>query len=139
MKPELPDGAICFLDANIFYYHFVQSGEIFDRCTDLLLRAQNARITAFSSAHVIAEAIHKIMIAEAAARFSLGRAGLVSWLQRNPQRVTELGEFSAAAQEIAAMTITTVALDAGLLVEASNISRTTGLLTNDAAVLAVMR
>ena len=55
MLLSIPDGDSCFLDANIFYYHFVETPPFSDVCTDLLERIAVGRIHGFSSIHVIAE------------------------------------------------------------------------------------
>src|SRR5690242_466675 len=86
MALDLPDGSACFIDANIFYYHFVETPRYSDLCTDFLARVSLGRITAFTSVHAIADAVHKIMVTEVAAHFSLNRAGLVTWLQNHPGR-----------------------------------------------------
>ena len=83
MPLNVPTAAGCFLDANILYYHYVE----------LLARAARGDVRAAVSAHVLAEAVHKVMLAEAAARFGLGRAGLVNWLQHHRSRIVELDEF----------------------------------------------
>jgi hypothetical protein len=45
-------------------------------CSALLEGVERGKISGYTSAHVISEAIHKIMLAEAAARFALNRVGL---------------------------------------------------------------
>jgi predicted nucleic acid-binding protein len=101
MPLEMPDGAACFVDANILYYHFVETPPFSNACTALLESVAIGRIIGYTAIHVISEAIHKVMLAEAAAKFGLDRAGLVNWLQRHRDRITELSEFHQAARELA--------------------------------------
>lgn len=72
----MPDSTVCFIDANIFYYHFVETPPFSQPSTACLERVASGAITGYSSVHVLAEAIHKIMLAEAAATFGLNCAGL---------------------------------------------------------------
>lgn len=134
-----PDGTACFLDANIFYYHFVESGQLSERCTELLARAATGAISTYTSTHLLAEAMHMVMIAEAAARFALTRTSLVNWLQANRPRIGELSEFREAAREMAAIPVQCVPLTAAVLPRAAGIAKDLCLLTNDAITVALMR
>jgi predicted nucleic acid-binding protein len=139
MPLNLPDGISCFVDANIFYYHFVETPPVSDSSTAFLQRVAEGGIIAYSSTHVLAEAIHKIMLAEAASRFDLNRAGLVNWLQKSQERIRELAEFQDAARELEAMKLVCLPVDVPLLVQAAECSRQMGLLTNDAIIVALMQ
>ena len=57
MPLDLPDGADCFIDANIFYYHFVETPPFSQASTTFLNRVAAGAITGYSSVHVLAEAI----------------------------------------------------------------------------------
>jgi predicted nucleic acid-binding protein len=83
--------------------------------------------------------VHKIMLAEAAAAFSLDRAGLVNWLQRHRNRITELHQFREAADELLAVGMSVVPADGALLQEGARLSVEVGLLTNDALILALIQ
>lgn len=52
MALDLPDGATCFVDANIFYYHFVETPPFSDACSDFLQRAADGAIMAYTWVHV---------------------------------------------------------------------------------------
>jgi predicted nucleic acid-binding protein len=138
MPLDLPDGAACFVDANIFYYHFVETVPFSDPCTDFLKRVAKAEVKGYASAHVLAEAIHKVMLAEAAERFALNRAGLANWLQHHQDRIAELSQFRQAAEEFT-LGLHVLPIDGTLLVEAAQVSIQTGLLTNDAITVALLR
>ncbi len=140
MPLSLPDGTACFIDANIFYYHFVETPVVHEPCSLFLDRIAQGRLLGYTSTHVLAEAIHKIMMAELSIRFNLTRAGLVQWLQRHPSRIAELTEFRAAASEIDAMGIPILATDdTALLRSATECSARYHLLTNDAIIIALMQ
>jgi predicted nucleic acid-binding protein len=135
----MPDGAACFIDANILYYHFVEVSPLSTTCTAFLDRVALGFIVGFTSTHVISEAMHKIMLAEAAAKFGLNRAGLVNWLQHHQNRIEELSEFRQAARELAGTGLNLLPIDIALFDEAAAQSAQHGLLTNDALVVALIR
>jgi predicted nucleic acid-binding protein len=82
MPLDLPDGGKCFVDANIFYYHLVDTPPLSDPCTTFLERAANGTIEVYTSLPILADAVHKVLLTEAAMKFGQNRAGLVNWLQR---------------------------------------------------------
>jgi predicted nucleic acid-binding protein len=139
MPLTLAAAARCFIDANIFYYHAVETPPLSEPCSDLLRRVARGEVVGFTSVHVLAEAVHKAMLAEAAARFALTRTGLVGWLQRNPHRIAELHVFRELAAEFGRMALSVLAPDLALLEEAANVSASSHLLTNDATVIALMQ
>lgn len=138
MPLTIPDGEACFVDANILYYHVVDTPPMSEACSDLLERIAKGAITGMTSTHVIAEAVHKVMVAEAAAKFSLSRAGLVNWLQNHRQRIQELQQFREACDEFLKLGLTVLAPDSSLLTDAATISQRLGLLTNDSLIVAMM-
>jgi predicted nucleic acid-binding protein len=40
MLRDVPDGTHCFIDANIFYYHLVETPPLSDDCSDFLKRLE---------------------------------------------------------------------------------------------------
>ncbi len=139
MPLDLPDGGRCFVDANIFYYHFVDTPPLSNPCTAFLERAANGTIEVWTSSHVLADAVHKVMLAEAAMKLRQNRTGLVNWLQRNQHRIAELSDFRQAANHLASMALVLLPSDVALIEEAAGLSWQFGLLTNDALVVALMR
>jgi len=139
MPLNMPDGAACFIDANILYYHFVETPPLSQACTLFLERVAAGAIAGYSSVHVLAEAAHKIMLAEAAASFNLNRAGLVNWLQHHRDHITRLHQFQQAVDEFLDMNLSMLIADPTILREAARLPRERGLLTNDATVLALIR
>lgn len=139
MPLDLPDGGRCFVDTNIFYYHFVNTPPLSNPCTTFMECALNGTIELYTSLHILADAVHKVMLAEAAMRFARDRAGLVNWLQRNQHRIAELSEFREAASELRGMVLSLLPADVALLEEGTTLSAQLGLLTNDALIVALMR
>ena len=139
MPLDLPDGDRCFVNANIFYYHFVNTPPLSNPCTTFLERVANGTIEVYTSLHIFSEAVHKVMLTEAETRFGRNRAGLANWLQRNQHRISELSDFRQAAASLARMSLVLLPVNAALIVEAATLSAQCGLLTNDALIVALMR
>lgn len=83
--------------------------------------------------------MHKVMLAEAAAHFSLSRSSLVNWLQSNRRRIGELREFPQIVEELAFMPAACLPMAPGILRRAAAIAIELSLLTNDAISIALMR
>jgi predicted nucleic acid-binding protein len=139
MLRNIPNGAQCFVDANIFYYHFVDTPPFSDECSDFLERIERSDVAGFTSTVAIAEATHKVMIMEAATLHSLNRAGLVPHLKRHPDLLSTLTHHKlvAATARRIGLHIETITLD--LLESAAEISSQLCLLTNDSITIAVMK
>ncbi|MGH9768023.1 MAG: hypothetical protein ACREAB_11360 [Blastocatellia bacterium] len=61
---DIPDNVACFIDATIFYYHLVNTPPLSDDCSDLLARFGAGTIKGVTSTVALAEATHKVMLAE---------------------------------------------------------------------------
>jgi predicted nucleic acid-binding protein len=139
MPLEPPAWDKCFVDANILYYYFVETPPLSEPCTNFLERVAKGEIVACASIHILSEAVHKVVLAEAAANFGLNRAGLVNWLQNHRDRIAELTEFRQAAAELMRMNLRLLPTEAALLEEAAELSAQLRLLTNDATIVALMK
>jgi predicted nucleic acid-binding protein len=61
MLPNIKSGKKIFVDPNIFVYHFLG---VNDSATDFIQRCEQREIIAYTSSIVIAEVLHRLMIAE---------------------------------------------------------------------------
>jgi predicted nucleic acid-binding protein len=138
MLPSLPPGAPCFVDSNIFVYHFVELGEVSTACRAFLGQVQRLQVDASTAGACLADAIHRVMAIEAQERFHLG-GGAVAWLQRHRDSVRELSGFLEAARPINGLRLRLLPTDARIIQDAAEISAQHGLLTNDAVIVALMR
>ncbi|MGH9832740.1 MAG: CHAT domain-containing protein [Blastocatellia bacterium] len=76
MLSNMPPGTRCFVDANIFYYSLVSTPPLTAECVGFLKRVERGELTAVTSSAAVAEAIHKVMLAEAVQLHGLNRQGL---------------------------------------------------------------
>jgi predicted nucleic acid-binding protein len=85
MALDLPNGARCFVDANIFYYAFTEDPSFSGSCQRFLERVETGELLAHTTLQTLADAVHKTMLVEAAARSGQQRPGLIGWLNKHPE------------------------------------------------------
>lgn len=135
---DIPDGATCFLDAMIFYYHLVNTPPLSDDCSDLLIRIGSGAIDGLTSTVALAEATHKVMLAEIVRKHSVTPQGLISRIKKHPDLLDNLTEHQQVTALAQALKITIVPITIDLLRRGAELSPQMRLLTNDSLTLAVM-
>ncbi len=137
MLRDMPAGTRCFIDANIFYYHLVETPPLSEDCSDLLERVERGEVIAFTSAVAVAEATHKVMLAEAVARHGLSRQGLAHRLQRERHLIGTLSEHTKVASLLRRLAVHVESVTLPVLERAAGVSTQFELLTNDALTVAI--
>jgi predicted nucleic acid-binding protein len=125
-----------FIDANIFVYHF---NGISLECKHLLSRCSQEIIDGYTSAFVVAEVIHRLMIAEALRKSLIRAKNPVKQLKNHPEIVTQLSDYTADVSKIHTMNITILEFDRKAIEVSADIRQKEGLLTNDSLILAMMK
>src|SRR5207249_6397252 len=92
----LAAGDSVFLDANTFIYHYGPDPALGPACSQLLQRIENQELTGFTSVHLLAEVVHKLMTIEASALFGWPMAGMANRLRRHPAEVQRLSAYRVA-------------------------------------------
>lgn len=138
MLSDIPPGTHCFIDANIFYYHLVETPPLSEECSGFFERVEKQEVIASTSSVAVAEAIHKVMLADAVAQHGLDRTGLAHRLQRQRQHISTLHEHAKVVALIRALAIHVEPVTLVTLERAAAISTKFQLLTNDALTIAVM-
>lgn len=136
---DLPAGAAVFLDANVFIHHFEPNAAYGPASTVLLERIENHEIDGVTTTHIASEVAHRLMTIEAMQTFGWKSAGIAVRLRNHPAQVQTLKRFRQAVQEIPRFGVQILTIDPSSLDIAAGISQQTGLLHNDAIVVAVMR
>ena len=136
---DLTTGDTIFLDANTFVYHFGPDPALGPPCSQLLLRIENQELMGYTSLHLLGEVAHKLMTIEAHAVFAWPLAGMANRLRRHPAEVQRLTAFRRAIEQVNASRVQVLPLSLPLLLAATAICQQTGLLINDALVVAVMQ
>ncbi len=92
-----------------------------------------------TSIHLLGEMAHKLMTIEANARFGWPFAGMANRLRRHPGEVQRLTAYRQASIQISQSRIQVLAIPVGVFVAATAICQQTGLLINDALIIAIMQ
>jgi predicted nucleic acid-binding protein len=134
----IPDGVVCYLDATIFYYHLVDAPALSDDCSDLLKRIELGRVHGVTSSVAIAEATHKVMLADVVRQHGVDHQGLIARLKRHPELLDGLTNHHQVVATVRSLRLPVEAITLGLLTRGAELSIQRRLLTNDALTLAVM-
>ena len=138
MLTTIPDGVVCYLDATIFYYHLVDAPALSDDCSDLLTRIERGRVHGVTSSVAIAEATHKVILAEVVQRHGVNHRGLIARLKRHPELLDGLTNHYRVTATVRSLHLPVEAITLDLLARGADLSSQKRLLTNDALTLAVM-
>jgi predicted nucleic acid-binding protein len=102
-------------------------------------RIERHETLGFTSTHILTEVSHRIMTIEAIAIHGWPPAAIAPRLRRHPALVQQLTGFQQAIDDILQSKIQVLPIPIPLIASAVRISRQTGLLSNDALIVAVMR
>jgi predicted nucleic acid-binding protein len=136
---DIPTGAAVFLDANVLVYASTSHPAYGAACERLLDRIEHQDIQGFTSAHVLADVVHRLMTIEASDRFGWPAQGIANRLRRHPNEVQQLVVPRRAIDEINAARVGVLPVTVQHVSRAVDLSRQLGLLTGDALIVAVMQ
>jgi predicted nucleic acid-binding protein len=136
---DLVAGDAVFLDANTFVYHFAPDPRWSGPCGQLLQRVQNQEIEGHTSAAILSEVAQRLMTIEARTRHGWTAGKVLQRLKQNPHIVQTLTNSEAAVASIIGSRVHIFPVDSALVVAATAVSRQTGLLSNDALMVALMQ
>src|SRR5438309_1983565 len=135
---DLSAGESTFLDANTLVYHFGPHPVFGPACNQLLKRIEIGDIAGFTSTAVLSELAHRLMTFEASARFGWP-SKVVDRLKQNPAAVGQLSLFRQAVAKVPQLGVRVLTIAEPLVEAAAAVSQQTGLLSNDALIVAVMQ
>ena len=133
---DLRDGDRVFIDANIFIYHF--GGRSLE-CKALLERCARRELLGYTSTPVLAEVLHRRMVAEAIAQGLVTARTAVRKLGETPEIVKQLTQYQEDVRKISHMHLTILPLTLAIVQASAAVRTGEGLLTNDSFVIAFMR
>jgi predicted nucleic acid-binding protein len=136
---DLAVGSPVFLDANTLIYHFTADPVFGPSCNQFVQQIYQQQLSGFTSTHVLSEVAHRLMTIEAINAFGWPAAGIARRLRQHPVQVQQLMVFRHAIEEVPRLNIQILIIPPGLLTSAAAISQQTGLLSNDALIVAVMQ
>ena len=133
---ELLDGHSVFIDANIFIYHF---GGHSPQCKAFLECCARRELLGYTSTPVLAEVLHRLMVAEAIMKGLVTAKTAVRKLGETPDLVKQLTQYQDDVNKISQMNITILALTSEIVQTSAEVRTSEGVLTNDSLVVASMR
>lgn len=139
MPLDIPDGAECFVDANILHYALVPTFETSSSCLSFLDRAVEGLISLSVSAQTLCDVLHKVMTSEVAEITGRNRAGIVGYLKKHPNIIKQLVKYPQTVSRLDIVPMRVLSVDQSLVDSVPQIAQTHSLLTNDAMIVALMR
>lgn len=131
----LPNGSLVFIDANIFIYHFTATSS---SCHQFLSLCASGMLHGITSLPVLLEVAHRLMIIEAQQKQMVRGSNPGQKLARSPALVKRLHLYEEWTLAIPRMGIEVEEATFEDLLLSMRMRQTTGLLTLDALILAVM-
>ena len=136
---DLEDGSSIFIDANIFIYHFSRESKLNPACSDFLERAELGKINGFTSASVVQEVTHRMMIIEAIAFLTGIKArDMVKYLKAHPDIIKKLVTHQIIPGKIASFNLEIISLEIDTIERSQHMKMRYGFLSNDALTLQIM-
>jgi predicted nucleic acid-binding protein len=136
---QLLTGQSVFLDANVLVFHF-QPHPVFGPPTQhLVARIEQQDLLGYTSTHVLSELVHRLMIIEASGLPGWGTAAVKLRLQKHPTVVQGLSRYRVAIEAVLQSRIQVLTVSPQMTLNAADVSRQIGLLSNDALIVAVMQ
>ena len=126
------------MESAIFYYHLVETPALSDDCSDVLTQSELGRVLGVTSSVALAEATHKVMLAEVVSRHGVAHQGLIARLKRHPALRDGLTSHHRVVTTVRGLRLHVEAITLELLARGAALSTQERLLTNDALTLAVM-
>lgn len=133
---QLQEGDELFLDANIFIYHFLGLSQ---QCKRLLGQCRDGFLHGKTASFIVAETVHRLMVAEAIERQLITAKNPVKKLREKPHVVQQLSKHADSVHTLRAMNIEVVPLTVAAVEASAEARKQYGLLTNDSIVVAVMK
>lgn len=136
---DLVVGDSVFVDANTLLYHCTLDPVFGPACTNLLDRIGRGEITAFTSTHILLEVCHRLMALEAARLLGKPQGPMVKFLKSHLDEIQRLTSFRQAIEDLCVGQLQILTITSALVSTIAAVSQQIGLLTNDAAVVAIMQ
>jgi predicted nucleic acid-binding protein len=131
---KIPSGDVTVIDANIIIYA-MQKASL--ECKRLLARCAEEDVTGILPLHVLSEVMHQVMIAEARDNGWIKGPNPAKQLSEQPDKVRRLVRYEGIVRDVLGIGLVAEPLQREDFISALKVQRDTGLLTNDALIVAV--
>jgi predicted nucleic acid-binding protein len=136
---DLVTGDSVFVDANTLIYHCTIDPTFGSACTALLDRIGRGEVTGFTSTHVLLEVCHRLMALEAARALGKPQGSMAKFLKSHLDEIQRLSSFRQAIDDLCISQLQLLPISPAMVQTVAAVCQQAGLLTNDAAVVAVMQ
>jgi predicted nucleic acid-binding protein len=136
---QVPVGARLLVDANVLVYHLQPHPGFGPMCHRLMERIERQDITGVSFTNLLGEAVHRLMLIEAATLPGWAGGKVLNRLKQQPSFIQQLTLFQTAVDAVLQSRIGVFPAPAALLSSAAALCRQYNLLTNDALIVAFMQ
>jgi predicted nucleic acid-binding protein len=136
---DLAHGDAVFVDANSLVYHFEPHPTYGPACNQLVARIESQDLLGFTATHILTGVAHRLMMVEASRLPGWTPTNVKQRLQRQPATIQKLAQFRTALETILNSRLRILSIAPALIVAAAIVSQQTGLLSNDALLIAVMQ
>ncbi|MBA3440624.1 MAG: PIN domain-containing protein [Pyrinomonadaceae bacterium] len=129
----LPEGTRCLVDANIFIYHLAAASP---DCTSFIDRLAAGHFHAHVTTVVVAEVLHRRMMAEALAKGVVTSGQLLKKLKADSALITQLSDYVAEVEDLLLLPLEVIEVAAADISASHTLRRKHGLFVNDSINLA---
>jgi predicted nucleic acid-binding protein len=130
---SLPAGTRALVDANIFIYYL---GGLSADCKEFLRRVALGDVEAHITTGIIAETLHRRMVAEAITKELISPGQPVKKLKANPAVITTLTDYITEIEKLLRLPFIVTEITVADIAASHNLRRTHGLFVNDSINLA---
>jgi predicted nucleic acid-binding protein len=124
-----------FIDANIFIYHFIGAS---DESSFFLSQCESGVYKGITSANVILEVLHRLMMVEAVHKRLVHPPNLVNKLKKHPGKIKQLHDYFTNTQKIEQMGIIIKPVSAMTILKSQIYRSRYGLMVNDSLIVTIM-
>ena len=136
MLEDIPINSRIFIDSNIFIYHFL---DVSETCTDFLERIESRELEAYTSTVVLAEVLHRLMIAEVIEKYGVKSSRAVKYLKEKPEIFHALEKYEIAVRKIPEFRVKILSVPIDAIFQSKNLRQECSLLKNDSLNLYLMK
>jgi predicted nucleic acid-binding protein len=136
---DLSAGDSVFVDANTLLYHCTVDPVFGSACTNLLDRIGRGDLAAFTSTHILLEVCRRLMALEAARLLGKPQGSMAKFLKGHLDEIHRLTSFRQAIEDLCIGKLQILTISPAMVPTIAAVSQQIGLLTNDAAVVAIMQ
>lgn len=129
----LPTGTRCLVDSNILIYHLAGLSQ---DCRNFLHRVVNGEVEACLTTVIIAEILHRRMMAEALSKGLVSAGKVLAKLKANPAVITQLTDYLAEVEKLLRLPLKVIEASTADIASSHHLRLTHGLFVNDSINLA---